>query len=111
MLVLFADHESGDVLKEHQRDSSLATQLDEVSRFQGAFRKENALVCKNSDRIAPDPREAAHDRASIQGLELLEPAFIHDAGNNFANVIDAAGITRDDAIDLVRRMLRLFELG
>ena len=53
VLVLAADHEPGDVLQEHQRQSSLTTQLDKMRAFQAAFAEQNAIVGDDADRDSP----------------------------------------------------------
>ena len=53
-LVLGADHEAGDVLKEDERDPPLAAELDEVRALLRGLGEEDAVVGEDPDRVALD---------------------------------------------------------
>src|SRR5690606_30109913 len=100
-LVLLADHETGDVLQEQQRNAALAGQLDEMRTFLRRLGEEDAVVGQDRDRIAMDMREAADQRAAVQRLELVEQRTVNEAGDHFAHVEGLLGIGRNDAIQLL----------
>jgi hypothetical protein len=59
VFVLLTDHETGDILQEHQRDPALGTKLDKMRALQCGFRKQDAVVGDNADRNAIQVRESA----------------------------------------------------
>src|SRR5579872_5034366 len=65
-------HEPRDVLQEHQRNASLAAQLDKMRTLQCRFGKQDAVVGQDADRITEDMRKAANQRRAVQALELIE---------------------------------------
>ena len=67
-LVFAADHEAGDVLQEHQRDAALGAEFDEMRALERALGKEDAVIGEDADRIAPDPREPAHQGLAVELL-------------------------------------------
>ena len=70
--VVFAHHEAGDVLQEHQRRPALRAQLDEVRAFERAFGEEDSVVGQDADRMPVDVREAADQRRAVAGLEFVK---------------------------------------
>ena len=58
--------------------------------LQRAFRKEDAVIGDDADRIAPDPGEPAHQGLPVELLELVEFAAVDDAGNDLAHLIPRA---------------------
>src|SRR5581483_9104484 len=58
-LVLLADHESGDVLEEHEWHAALIAELDEMRGLERGFAEEHAVVRDDADAEAFDAREAA----------------------------------------------------
>ena len=99
-LVLAADHESRDVLKEQKRDFALRAQLDEVHRFQGRFGEENAVVRHDSQRHVVQRREAGHHRRSVLLLELQKPASVHDPRDEFSHIEALLRVLRNDPRNL-----------
>ena len=61
-----AHHEAGDVLQEDQRDAALVAQLDEVRALERRLAEQDAVVGDDADRVAPDAREAAHQRLAVE---------------------------------------------
>src|SRR5206468_4961287 len=80
-LVLLTDHESGDVLKEDERHATLARELDEVRALLGGLCKQHAVVREDPDRVTLDTGEPADERLAVEGLELVKPGAVHEAGN------------------------------
>src|SRR5881397_3721602 len=101
---------SRNVLKKYQRDIALCTQFDEMSRFQSAFGEEHTVVSDNAYRISPDAREPTDDRRCIKRFELVEPTRVDDTINDFANVIALFRIARDETINFIGIVARLFRL-
>src|SRR6185312_4880225 len=101
VLVLAPDHETGDVLQEHQRNLALAAQLDEVRALLRRLGKQDAVVRDDAHRHAFDVCEAAHQRGAIARLELVKLAGVDDAGNDFVHIEGLARVGRDHAVQLV----------
>src|SRR4029079_19138638 len=72
LLVLAADHEARDVLEEHERDPSLAGELDEVGSLERRLAEQDPVVGDDPDRIAVDVREAGDERLPVEGLEFVK---------------------------------------
>ena len=64
-LVGLADHEPGDVLQEHEGDSSLAAQFNEVSAFLAGFGEQDAVVGHDAHFMAVDVCKPAHQRGPV----------------------------------------------
>src|SRR5690606_39260509 len=77
-LVLAADHEATDVLQEQQRDAALARELDEMRALERGFGEQHAVVGEDRHRLAPDMREAADERRTVERLELVKLAAVDD---------------------------------
>ena len=107
-LELPADHESGDVLKEHQRNAPEIAQLDEMRRFQRRFRKQHAVVRDDADQKSVESREAGHERRAVARLELVEPRTVDDARDDLAHVVGPADVGVDDAVKILGCVVRLF---
>ncbi len=107
MLVLLADHETGDVLQKDQRDAALRAQLDEVRALQRRLGKQDAVVGDDADRHAVQVGESADQRRAVERLELVEFAVVDDAGDDFANIERLAQARRHDSVELVDRVARL----
>src|SRR5438477_4558785 len=75
--------------------------------LQRAFREQDAVIGKNADRIAPDPRKAADQCLTVEPLELVELAAVDDAREDLAHLVGPARVGRDDAVDLLGRVERL----
>src|SRR5437870_1540070 len=108
VLELFTHHEAGDVLQKDQGNVSLRAEFDEVRRLESAFRKQNPIVADDPDGISPDAGETADHGRRVKGLELVIPARVHDPVNHLADVVGFPWIGRDDVIDLVRVVMRIF---
>lgn len=63
-----ADHESGNVLQEDQRNAALRAELNKVRSLLRRLRKENAVVGHNAHRHAPQPSKPRHQRVAKQLL-------------------------------------------
>src|SRR5439155_21586932 len=95
LLVTLAYHEAGNVLEEEQGDAAMAAELDEVGALEAALRKEDAVVGKDADGKTHYSREAADQRCTVEGLELLEAAAVDKAGDDLAHVERPAQVRRD----------------
>ena len=101
VLVRLADHEAGDVLQEDERDLALAGQLHEVRALERRLREEDAVVGDDRHGIAPDVREAAHERVAVERLELGEARAVDDPRDHLAHVERRALVGGDDAGELL----------
>jgi hypothetical protein len=110
-LVLAADHEPGDVLQEHQRDTALAAELDEVRALERGLREQDAVVGDQADRIAVEPGEAADQGRAVERLELVELAGIDQTRDDLARVVGLLQVGRHDAVELGRVVERVARLG
>ncbi len=75
--------------------------------FERRFREQDAVVGDDPDGIAEDMGEAADQRRAVKLLELVELRAVHDAGDHLAHVERLAGIGRDDAVEVFRRIQRV----
>src|SRR5258708_2276381 len=91
-LIFLADHETRDVLQEHQRDIALTAQFDEMRTLQRALAEQDAVIGDDADRIAPDVRKTANQRLAIKLLEFVELRAVDQARNDIAHVIRFAPI-------------------
>src|SRR5260370_26867324 len=99
-LVFAADHEAGDVLQKDERDAALRAQLDEMGALQCAFREQDAVIGENTDRVPPDPSEAAHQGLAVEPLELVEFAAVDEAGDTLAHLVRPPRVGRYAPVDL-----------
>ena len=74
-----ADHETGDVLQEEQRDAALVAQFDEVRALLRRLAEQHAVVRDDADRMPVDVREPGDERRAVLGLELGELAGIDES--------------------------------
>ena len=77
--------------------------------FQRGFRKQNAVVGDDADRVSVNTGESADQCRAIKSLELVEVRCIDDPGDDFADVVGNATIRRYDPVELgriVKRRLR-----
>src|SRR6185295_1422025 len=102
-----ADHETGDVLEEDERDAALAGELDEVRALERALGEEDAVVREDRDREALDVREAGDERLAVERLELVEAAAVHDPRDHLADVVADAVVLGHDAVQVDRVVQRL----
>src|SRR4051794_5980738 len=71
--------------------------------------KEDAVVGDDPDRIAVDVGKTRDQRVAVAGLEGVEPAAVHDAGDDLAHVVGLARVGRNHAVEfraVVERVLR-----
>ena len=75
--------------------------------------EQDAVVGDDADRVAPDPREAAHQGLAVQRLELVQPRSVDDAADHLADVVRRPGVGRHDVVERARVLGRLlrFVLG
>src|SRR5205807_1891116 len=86
VLVLAAHHEAGDVLEEDERNPPLAAELDEVGPLQRRFGEEDSVVGEDTYRVAHPAGEPADQRGAVERLELMEPAAVHQAGDDLPHL-------------------------
>src|SRR5260370_39910458 len=91
-LIFLADHETRDVLQEHQRDIALTAKLDEMRALQRALAEQDAVVGDDADRIAPDVRKTANQRLAIKLLEFIELRAVDQARNDISHAVRLAPI-------------------
>ena len=106
-----ADHEPRDVLQEQQRDATLAAQLDEVGALQRRLREQDAVVADDADRHPPQPRKSRHQRGAVQRLELVEARAVDQPGDDLANVVLLAQVSRHQPLELGAIEQRFLGLG
>src|SRR5215208_4436107 len=109
-LVRFTDHEAGYVLQEDERDATRSAQLDKVRPLERALGEQDAVVCEYADRHPHDAGEAAHQRLAVERLELVQPAPVHDPGDDLPYIVALAVVPRHDAVEVfcvVERFLGL----
>ena len=99
-LIFAADHEAADILQEQERYPPLAGKLNEMRAFDGAFRKQHAVIGEDCDRHAPDMRKAADQGRAIQRLEFMKLATIDKPCDNFVHIVRRTHIVGDDAVEL-----------
>ena len=104
----FSNHETGDILKEYQRDTALTAQFNKVRPFDGAFRKENTIVGDDPHGDAMDMRKAANQRFAELRFELIKARSIHSSRDDLTDVIGFLRIGGHDAHDLGRIIGRCF---
>ena len=63
--ILFSDHKTGDVLEKKQGNFALGAKLNKVRAFLSGLRKQNAVVCDNTDRVAVQMRKPADQRTAV----------------------------------------------
>ena len=96
-LVVAADHEAGDVLKEHERDPPLIAELDEVGALERALGEQDPVVGQDAHRVAVDVGKSRDQRRPVELLELLPARAVDDPGDELAGVVGTAQIGRDHA--------------
>src|SRR5262249_34003216 len=79
-----------------------------VGRLERAFRKQNAIIGDNADRISPNSGETANDRLGVERFEFVEPACVHYARNHLADVIALSRIARNYSVNVLRVIVRFF---
>ena len=101
LLHLRADHESGHVLEEHERDLERIADIDEASRLVRRVHVQHAarvhrVVRDDPDAPSVDARKRGHDVASPARLQLERAAVVGDRGDHLADVVRLAGIVGND---------------
>src|SRR6185437_584765 len=84
---------------------------DEMRRLQRALGKEDPVIGEDADGVAADPGKAANEGLAVELFELVEFAAVDDSGDDFAHVVRAANVGRDDAVELLSRVERLARRG
>ena len=82
--------------------AALARELDEVRALLRRLGEEHALVREDRDRIALDPREAAHERLAVELLELVEARAVDDPADHRAGVELVAEVLGHEAVQVGR---------
>ena len=98
VFVFTADHKAGDVLQEHQRDFTLAAQLDKVRAFLRRLTKQDAVIGDNADWHALDMSKAADQRVAKARFKLIKGTVIDDASDDFFDIKGLTLIGRNDAV-------------
>ena len=80
---------------------ALAGQLHEVRALERRLREEDAVVGDDRHGIAPDVREAAHERVAVERLELGEARAVDEPRDHLAHVERRALVGRDHARELL----------
>ncbi|MNN06427.1 hypothetical protein D3C81_1192170 [compost metagenome] len=104
--VLLADHETGDVLQEQQRDATLAGQFDEVRAFLRRFREEDAVVGQDRHGVSVQVGKAAHQGGTEQRLEFIEHRAVDQPRDHLAHIEGLLGVGRDHAVQLFAAVQR-----
>src|SRR5205085_5742031 len=94
-------------LQKEERNAALGAQLNEVRAFQGALRKQDPVIGKNADRVAPDAGKAADQGLPIEPLEFVELAAVDEARDDLAHLVGPARVKRDNPVDFLGRVERL----
>src|SRR5262249_53379654 len=92
-------HKAGDILQEDERNAALTHQLDEMRTLECAFRKQNAVIGKNANRITPNPGSPANERLAIELFELIELRAVNNPRDHLTHTIWPADIGLHDAIE------------
>ncbi|MND99129.1 hypothetical protein D3C80_915060 [compost metagenome] len=100
-LVFLADHETGNVLQEQQRDATLAGQLNEVRAFLRGFGKQDPIVGEDRHRVAVQVGKATHQRGAEQRLELIEHRGVNQTGDHFTHIERLLGVGRNHTVQLL----------
>ncbi len=103
-----SDHESGDVVQEHQRCVTRVAQLDELGALLGLLREQDAVVAEQADREPVDRAPAADQLVAVQRLELLEAAAVEHPRVDLTDVERDPHVGRgasDQLVDVVDRIV------
>src|SRR5439155_24923849 len=92
------------------RDPYLPPKHDGVASVEGAFREEHAVVGDDAYRISHPATEAADQRGPIARLEFVESAPVQEPRQHFPDVVRLLQIGRQQAVNLVARIDRVFGL-
>jgi hypothetical protein len=107
LFILFAHHESGDVLKKNQRHASLATELYEMSSLESGLREEHSIIGQNAYLMSHPVSESADQRLPVASLEFLETAAVYQSSNDLPRLKHLPRVARDKAIEVGGRIKRL----
>ena len=72
VLVFAAYHEACDILQEHQRDTALRAQFDEMRAFLGGFREQHAVVGDDADGAAFEMGKARDQCFPEAGFKFIK---------------------------------------
>ena len=106
-LVLAADHEPGDVLQKDERNPSQIAELDEMSRLERRFGKQDAIVGDDADKKSVQACEPGDERRRVPFLEFVEPGAVDHPSDDLAHLVRLPPVGADDAVDLRRIVARL----
>ncbi|KAI6775662.1 hypothetical protein HG530_002420 [Fusarium avenaceum] len=84
-LRLRAHHEAGDVLKEHQWNTTLRAELDKVCALDCRGSEEDTVVGHNAHLVTVNLGEASHESGAKVVLELGELGAVHNASNDLTD--------------------------
>ena len=70
--------------------------------LEGALGEEDAVVGDDPHRVPLQAGEATDDGGAVAGLELAQPAAVHDAGDHLPHVEGGAQVRGDDPVQLGR---------
>ena len=69
-----------------------------MSAFHSRFRKQDAIISDDANRIAVYPRKAADQCRAIQGFEFVEFRTVDNAGDHFADIERNSELRRDNPV-------------
>src|SRR5438128_9742140 len=72
LFVSTTHHETGNVLKENQRDALLIAELNELRALAGRLGHQHAVVCEYPDREAVDVSKAGDECCTVLRFELIK---------------------------------------
>src|SRR5262249_49695270 len=90
-----------------ERDSSLTTELNEMSPFLCRFGKKDSVVCDYAYRITAEMGKSANQRCTVPCLKFVKFGTIHQAGNHFADIVWLSVIGWNDSVQFFRVRARL----
>ncbi len=100
-LVLAADHETGDVLEEQERDAALGRKLDEVCALERRLGEQHPVVGEDPDALPVDAGEAGDERVRRESrLELGEATAVGEAPDDLVRVVGDGELHPDDIGEL-----------
>ncbi len=114
MFAAGANHKSGDILQENERNLFLVAVHDKTGCLVGAVVIDHsahldftfssfdhlALVGDDADGPALDAGIAAEDGFAVVFLELLECGIVDDAADDLRHIVGARGVRREEAIEV-----------
>ena len=111
LLDLAAHHKAVHIRQKQKRNIALDAEVDEMGGLQRSLDEQHAGIGDNADFVAVDAAPAGHDRVTVQRLEFVEIAVIHQTRDDFAVLGRHLGIAADDAVDFLGRVSRRTRFG